>query len=103
LSKFENHVNYNCKIITDSGEEFLVYANWLHNEKLDSWQGWACDAGNTRFYIDKNFDIWSGECKNDYLGNVLDQWAINAHTRCRRETCTGCTDDLITKKNYDGS
>ena len=98
MSKFENHPNYNCRITTDSGEEFLVYANWLHNQQLDSWQEWACDAGNTRIYIDKNFDIWSGECKNDHLGNVLTEWDIKPNNRCRQTTCTGCTDDLIVKK-----
>ena len=57
LKPFENHPIYNCKITTDDGQEYLVYANWIHNEKLDNWQGWHCDAGHTRFYIDKNFDI----------------------------------------------
>lgn len=99
MSKFENHTNYNCEIATDTGETYRVYANWLHNEQLDHWQGWQCDAGATRFYIDKNFDVWSGECRNDYLGNVLTQWDPIPGTVCRQETCTGCTDDLITKKN----
>jgi hypothetical protein len=98
LSQFENHTNYNCKIILDSGEEYLVYANWIHNQDLDRWKGWNCDAGHTRFYIDKYFDIWSGECRNDRLGNALDDWDIQTGTVCKRETCTGCTDDLITKK-----
>ena len=39
-NKFENQENYNCRITTDTGEEYLVYANWLHNERLDNWQGW---------------------------------------------------------------
>jgi hypothetical protein len=98
LSKFENHVNYNCEIATDTGETYRVYANWLHNQQLDRWQGWQCDAGKTRFYIDKNFDVWSGECQNDYLGNVLTEWEPLQGTKCRRKTCTGCTDDLMTEK-----
>ena len=82
----------------DSGEEYQVYANWMHNNKLDNWQGWHCDAGYTRFYIDKNFDIWDGECKNKPLGNVLGDWATESNNVCKRITCTGCTDDLLTKK-----
>jgi hypothetical protein len=85
-------------VTTDTGEEYLVYANWVHNEKLDSWQGWHCDAGNTRFYIDKNFDIWDGECQNQLLGNVLEEWQPVENNICQRASCTGCTDDLITKK-----
>ena len=99
MNNFENHTNYNCKITLDSGKEYYVYANWMHNQGLDQWQGWRCDAGHTRFQIDKNFDIWSGECKNDYLGNVADDtWNLKTDTICNRLTCTGCTDDLITYK-----
>ena len=99
MSKFENHSNYNCKVTLDSGQQFDIYANWMHNEKQDNFQGWHCDAGHTRFYIDKNFDIWDGECKNTLLGNVIDDWATESNNICKRDTCTGCTDDLIAAKN----
>lgn len=92
------HENYNCRAIDDQGQEHLVYANWLHNEHLDNWLGYFCDAGHTRFHVDKNFDVWSGECKNDYLGNALSDWSPKTNTTCKRITCTGCTDDLIVKK-----
>lgn len=98
LNKFENHPNYNCEITLDSGEKFKIYANWMHNEKQDSFQSWRCDAGYTRFLIDKNFDIWDGECKNSHLGQVLGNWELNSSTICKQLTCTGCTDDLITAK-----
>ena len=99
LNKFENHSNYTCEITLDSGEQFKIYANWMHNKQLDNFQGWSCDAGYTRFMIDKNFDIWDGECKNTLLGNVLDEWATNSNNVCRQSTCTGCTDDLIVAKH----
>lgn len=98
MSQFEDHPNYNCKITLDSEKEYLVYANWIHNQDLDHWHGWKCDVGHTRFYLDKNFDIWAGECKNNYLGNMLDEWTIQTDNVCKQKTCTGCTDDLITKK-----
>ena len=94
----ENHKNYNCRVTTDTGEEYLLYANWLHNEKLDNWQGWICEAGSTRLLIDKNLEIHSGECHNDYLGTV-DNFTLLEQTTCRRERCTGCTDDLIVAKH----
>jgi hypothetical protein len=97
------HYNYNCRATDQDGQEHLVYANWLHNEGLDKWQGYCCDAGHTRFYIDKNFDVWSGECKNNYLGNVIQDWNIKTDTVCTQATCTGCTDDLITKKYHNVS
>ena len=99
MTQFENHSNYNCKITVNDGQEFLIYANWMHNEDLNHWRGWRCDAGHTRFYIDKNFDIWDGECQNTHLGNVLTEWNINTDNICKRATCTGCTDDLIVAKH----
>lgn len=99
MKNFENHPNYNCKISLDTGEEYRVYANWIHNQNLDHWQGYHCSAGQTRFYIDRNFDIWSGQCENDRLGNVLEDWEIKTDTVCHQATCTGCTDDLITEKH----
>ena len=97
-NKFENHENYNCRITTDTGEEYLVYANWLHNERLDNWQGWSCEAGATRISIDKDLKVYSGECKNDYLGSASDEFTVLEHTICKKERCTGCTDDLIVAK-----
>ena len=97
----ENHQNYNCEITTDSGETFKVYANWIHNNKLDSWRGWNCQAGTTRIYINKQFDLFGGECKNDYLGNALGEFNILNGTICKRDTCTGCTDDLLVAKSNE--
>jgi hypothetical protein len=98
LKKFENHSNYNCKITLDNGEQYLVYGNWLHNEDLDHWRGWHCDAGYTKFYIDKNFDVWDGQCQNRKLGNVFEEWNIVDNNVCQRDTCFVCTEDLIVKK-----
>ena len=97
-NKFENQENYNCRITLDSGEEYLVYANWLHNEQVDSWQGWTCEAGATRLMIDKNLNVYGGECENDHLGSALGKFTILDNTICKRERCTGCTDDLIVAK-----
>lgn len=98
MKEFKNHPNYNCKITTNTNEEYLVYANWMHNEGLDRWKGYQCNAGYTRFYLDKNFDVWSGECANDYLGNALTEWNVKENTICNQEICGSCTDDLIIGK-----
>ena len=97
-NKFENQENYNCRITLDSGEEYLIYANWLHNEQLDNWQGWTCEAGATRLLIDKDLKVYSGECKNDLLGSAIDEFTILEHSTCRQQRCTGCTDDLMVAK-----
>ena len=100
MSNFENHSNYNCKITTDDGKEYLSYANWIHNENLDNFLGWQCDAGATRIMINEKLDIYSGECENDYLGNALTNFnLLNTHSICKQERCTGCTDDLLVSKH----
>jgi len=99
LTKFENHANYNCRIATEDGCEYMIYANWMHNANMDHWQGWHCEAGVNRISIDKNFGVWGGECRNDYLGNLQSQWnLIQMHTVCKQDRCTGCTDDLAITK-----
>lgn len=94
----KDDVNHNCLISTDTGDQYRVFANWLREHNLDQWQGWHCSAGDTRFYIDNNFDIWGGECKNDHLGNMLTNWDTKNGTVCQRKNCTSDTDDLLTTK-----
>jgi len=96
------HDNYNCKITDQEGQEHLVYANWIHNEGFDNWKGYHCNVGYTNFHIDKNFDVWGGLCHNDFLGNMLTEWSIKTDAICKRQTCIGCTDDLITEKYQNG-
>lgn len=100
---FENQKNFNCKIVTDQNREFYVYANWIHNQGLDYWQGWSCEAGQTRISIDGNLDVFGGACLNDKLGNIKTGWdLLTSNTQCRRERCSPCTDDLITEKTIFG-
>ena len=96
---FSNQFNYNCKVTLDTNEVYLVDANWLHNTKKDYWKGWHCDAGATRILIDNNLDVYSGQCRNDYLGNIKTGWKLlNSSATCKQERCTGCADDLMVKK-----
>lgn len=80
------------------GEQVKVFAYWLHSSDLNHWQGWNCSAGSQRFYIDKKFDVYSGECKNNHLGNMFISWSLKHDTVCTRQTCSPNTDDLITTK-----
>lgn len=97
--KFKNQQFYNCTIRLDNTQEFNINANWLHNESLDNWENWKCDAGHTRMYIDSNLDVYSGECCNDYLGNLQRTWEImTIPSICKQTRCSSCTDDLLVKK-----
>lgn len=95
--KLKNQKNYNCKITTDDQQTFFVEANWLHNNKLDLWQGWHCEVGQTRIYVDKNLQVFSGECKNNLLGTVYNFELLESNI-CKLPRCSGNTDDIMTHK-----
>ena len=84
----------------DNGDEYNVDANWLNNEKLNNWKSWSCEAGYSRILIDSDLSVYGGQCRNDYLGNLETTWDIlYAPTTCNRDSCSGCTDDLLVRKN----
>jgi hypothetical protein len=94
-----DHLHYNCEVILDTGDKYKIDANWMHNQQLDNWQSWLCDAGHLRLHIDENLDVFSGECLNDKLGNVLTDFTpFTQPMPCKQTRCTGCTDDLIQHK-----
>ena len=93
----KDHNNHNCTIIFDDGSSMKVFADWLHNTNNDHWKGWKCDAGVNRISIMDNFDVYSGRCKNDYLGNIMSDWTLLDDNVCKRDRCNLCTDDLMIK------
>lgn len=101
--KFHNDLYYNCNITTTQGQ-YQINANWIHNHNLDHFQNWQCSAGQMRIYIDKNLDVWSGECHNRHLGHALQGFdLLTAPDRCAQSRCGGCTDDLlVTKQELNG-
>lgn len=94
----QNHNNYNCKVTLEDGNEHLVYANWIHNNSLDHWKGWHCEAGITRLHINKDLEVYSGECLNEHLGSALDNFKLLNTSICHQARCTGCSDDLMAAK-----
>jgi len=70
----------------------------LRNENIDYWPGWHCKAGVNAIYIYKN-EVYGGECCNDFLGNLDQEWdLIDNYTICRFDRCGGCTFDLMQEK-----
>lgn len=94
--QYSDQLYYNCAIKLSTGETYNVSANWIHNQQLDFWKGWQCDAGYSRLHIDSDFSVFSGECLNDNLGNLITGWKLlDVPSICKKERCTGCTDDLL--------
>lgn len=99
MIKWTNHQNYNCHVALDDGNTYNVFADWLHNNQLDHWKGWHCNAGVTRLYIRDDLEVFGGQCLNDHLGSIEQGFELfKEPTVCRRDHCTGCTDDLAVKK-----
>lgn len=97
--QFKTHEYYNCEIVLSNSKHFRVDGNWLHNEKLDNWSGWECEAGYSRLYINSDNEVYGGQCLNDKLGNLSTKWdLLKVPTECKKQRCTGCTDDLIVAK-----
>ena len=91
--------NYNCKITTESGDEFLIYANWLNNNDLNHFRGWKCYTGTNRIYVSVDQDVFNGLCNTVRLGNLNSGWdLVGEPITCPNDTCTSNTDDLITKR-----
>jgi hypothetical protein len=96
---FNDHQYYNCEITLSDNTKYRVDANWIHNQNLDHWQDWECDAGFNRIVIEADLSVYSGECFNDYLGNLKTKWTLlDQPTICQKSRCTGCTDDLLQRK-----
>lgn len=97
--QFEDQQYYNCLITLDNNETYKISANWMHNNNLDNFQGWECSAGHLRLSIDKDLNVWSGQCENNLLGHALHGFDVFSEpTICNRLRCTGCTDDLLVAK-----
>jgi len=94
----------NCQVTLADGSTVKIDANQLHNDAIDNWKGWSCEAGMSRLHIEADLTVYSGECKNDILGNLSDGWTeMKQLTICKRERCTGCTDDLLVSKCINNS
>lgn len=97
--KLQNHKFYNCKVTLDDGTYYFLNADFLHNSKLDNWQGWQCDSGFNRIFINADNEVYGATCYNDYLGNLDAGWLLHqTPTTCKRSRCVNCTDDLMIGK-----
>jgi hypothetical protein len=94
----DNDLNYNARVTFEDDTGSLIYVNKLSNENLHKWQGWHCAAGVTAIHIYKN-EIYSGECRNDLLGYLDQDWnLIDSYTVCKLDQCSGCTTDMLQEK-----
>jgi MoaA/NifB/PqqE/SkfB family radical SAM enzyme len=82
-----------------NGESIAIDAVQLVDKNLTNFKGWQCYAGVERMYIDPQFKVYSGQCRNDYIGELFDNnlSLFTEPTVCKQEKCV-CVADIFTTK-----
>jgi hypothetical protein len=103
MIKFDKDPDCNAVITAADGQETAIRAYRLYDSNLAKWQGWNCAAGKDMIFVDHDFTVYGGQCRNDCLGNLFDKEfkLLTKSTICRRETCTPCEADLLVKKQQN--
>ena len=94
----EESRHYNCIAEDENGRLYKIHADQLRNKGMNHFLGWECDVGISRIFIDVDQTIWSGACHNTKLGEGTDWQLLDSPDICRRDKCSGCTDDLLIRK-----
>jgi hypothetical protein len=91
--------NANAIVTYDDGHEVTVYASSIVNNNVNLFEGWSCEAGVSRIFVLPDLTVWSGECQNDYLGSLTDDFNLFIKpTVCKQKLCLNNPDDLAIKK-----
>lgn len=94
----DNHCNAIVHLKDKSTIE--VNTDQIHNNNLHYWEGWFCNVGIDSIFIDNDFTVYAGQCRNDNLGNLFDvNFALfDSPTVCKQKKCTSCATDLFSTK-----
>jgi hypothetical protein len=89
-----------CTIVLKDGTTIDVNSQDLFRKDLHHFKGWTCTAGTDSILIESDFQVWSGVCRNDNLGNLFDDNfdLFQSPTVCTRNQCTTCESDLLNTK-----
>jgi hypothetical protein len=89
-----------CAVVFKDGTKIDVNSWDLFNKDLHYFKGWSCTAGSDSILIESDFQVWSGTCRNDNLGNLFDDnfKLLQSPTVCTKDQCTTCTIDLNNTK-----
>jgi hypothetical protein len=103
ITEITRDENCNAIVTLKDGSTINIFANQLYDKNLHNWKGWKCHAGMDGVFIDNDFTVYSGQCKNDCLGNLLadDFNFLKSATICNRDACTSCTTDLYKTKEQN--
>lgn len=91
----------NAVVTSRDGQTVEISATDLWDLGLAHWAGWKCAAGRDMIFVDHDFTVYSGHCRNDCLGSIFDpEFRLFAgYTTCHRAQCTPCASDLYADKH----
>ena len=89
-----------CTVVLKDGTEIDVNSWDLFKKDLHYFKGWTCTAGTDSIIIESDFQVWSGVCRNNNLGNLFDNnfSLLQSLTVCTKDQCTTCPVDLTNTK-----
>ena len=92
--------NCNAIVFLQDGTSVEVSTDQIHSKNLHHWKDWYCNVGIDSIYIDNDYTVYAGMCKNDNLGNLFDEnfSFFTEPNKCKQETCSSCTSDLFSRK-----
>jgi len=98
-TKITKDINCNAILELANGETIEIFADNLVQKNLNHFKGWQCNAGVERIYIESDFTVYSGQCKNNILGNLFDEnfSLIEDYVLCEQNSCD-CAGDIYTTK-----
>lgn len=87
-------------VVLKDGTTIDVNLMDLFRKDLHHFKGWTCTAGTDGILVESDFQVWSGVCRNDNLGNLFDDNfnLLQSPTVCTKDQCTTCPTDLINAK-----
>ena len=89
-----------CIVVLKDGATIEANSLDLFRKDLHHFKGWTCTAGTDSILIESDFQVWSGICRIDNLGNLFDDDfnLLQSPTVCTKDQCTTCENDLTNTK-----
>jgi hypothetical protein len=100
MTKLVKNEYCNATVTLKDNSTVDVAVSQLCEKDLNNFKGWYCAAGMDQIYINESLTVYSGQCYNDNMGNLMDEnfKLFDNPTICKQESCGSCTSDLYTRK-----
>jgi len=100
MTTLQKNEHCNAVVFLKDGTTIEVSTDQLHSKNLHHWKDWYCNVGVDSIFIDYDYTVYTGNCRNDILGNLYDKnfSLFKNPMKCKQQTCTSCASDLFSTK-----